>query len=85
MKGIINKDGYGQELKSGQSPLCFRVYLFARPDSVIDGLRFMKPEAVGGQLAREFTGEADGGSCSDTGIAMAGFAEASGIPMTSGL
>lgn len=87
---VINRNSLSvRELPAVKKALCVFEYIyFARPDSVIDGLNVHRiRQAMGRQLAKEFTGEADVViPVPDTGVSAAlGFAQASGIPYDIGL
>lgn len=88
---VIDSDGvksYYLPEKRTQATCVFEYIYFARPDSNIDGLNVhLSRKAMGRELAKQFTREADVViSVPDTGRSAAmGFAEASGIPYDIGL
>jgi amidophosphoribosyltransferase len=88
---MIDQDGVSSHFlpKVENQALCAFEYIYlARPDSNIDGLNVhMARKAMGRELAKRFTGEADVViPVPDTGIATAiGFSVASGIPYDVGL
>lgn len=88
---VINRDGiktYQLAPAECQSLCVFEYIYFARPDSNIDGINVHEArKAMGRELARQFTGEADVViPVPNTGLSTAiGFAETSGIPYDIGL
>lgn len=88
---MINSDGvksFQLPKVKAEAPCVFEYIYFARPDSVIDGINVhLSRKAVGRELAKQFTKEADVViPVPDTGRSTAiGFAEASGIPFDIGL